>query len=94
VVTDKATRVFNFHSNTLHNLAELMGAAGLRKTSEITADLIMVRQKGGPATPLSTELTRIATGCLLNGDTSTLPEPYRSLWGRSSADRFGGSALN
>jgi glutamate synthase domain-containing protein 2 len=49
VVTDKATRVFNFHSNTLHNLSELMGAAGLRQTSEITADLIMVRQKGGPA---------------------------------------------
>ena len=94
VVTDKATRVFNFHSNTMHNLAELMGAAGLRQTSEITADLIMVRQKGGPATPLSTELTRIAPGSLLNGDTSALPEPYRSLWARSSAGRFGGSALN
>ena len=38
VVTDKAQRVFNFHANTLKNLAELMGAAGLSRADQITAD--------------------------------------------------------
>jgi glutamate synthase domain-containing protein 2 len=35
VPDDKATRVCNFHHNTLHALAELIGAAGLRHPGEI-----------------------------------------------------------
>jgi hypothetical protein len=35
VPQDKATRVYNFHRNTLHALAELIGAAGLRHPGEI-----------------------------------------------------------
>ena len=35
VPEDKATRVRNFHRNTLHALAELMGAAGMHHPSEI-----------------------------------------------------------
>jgi len=35
VPEDKATRVYNFHRNTLHALAELIGAAGLRHPGEI-----------------------------------------------------------
>jgi hypothetical protein len=35
VPQDKATRVYNLHRNTLHALAELTGAAGLRHPGEI-----------------------------------------------------------
>jgi hypothetical protein len=35
VPQDKATRVYNRHRNTLHALAELIGAAGLRHPGEI-----------------------------------------------------------
>jgi glutamate synthase domain-containing protein 2 len=35
VPEDKATRVYNLHRNTLHALAELIGAAGLRHPGEI-----------------------------------------------------------
>jgi hypothetical protein len=35
VPQDKATRVYNLHRNTLHALAELIGAAGLRHPGEI-----------------------------------------------------------
>jgi glutamate synthase domain-containing protein 2 len=56
VVTDKSERVYAYHRNTLHNLAELLGAAGLTHPSQVTADHIMVRDKDGRAVPLSQTL--------------------------------------
>jgi glutamate synthase domain-containing protein 2 len=56
VVTDKSERVYAFHKNTLHNLAELLGAAGLTHPSQMTADHIMVRSPSGRAVPLSQTL--------------------------------------
>ena len=35
VVTDKAQRVYNFHRNTLHALADLVGAAGLKHPGDM-----------------------------------------------------------
>ena len=91
VVTDKAQRVFNFHANTLKNLAELMGAAGLSRADQITADLLMVRDENGRAQPLSTSLVRLSKGSLLD-DTmrASLPEPYKSGWQAASTAHFGG----
>jgi glutamate synthase domain-containing protein 2 len=91
VVTDKAQRVFNFHANTLKNLAELMGAAGLSRADQITADLLMVRDKSGLAQPLSASLVRLSKGSLLDDAMrASLPEPYKSGWAAASAAHFGG----
>ncbi|HSG19377.1 MAG TPA: FMN-binding glutamate synthase family protein, partial [Burkholderiaceae bacterium] len=91
VVTDKAQRVFNFHANTLKNLAELMGAAGLSRADQITADLLMVRDENGRAQPLSASLVRLSKGSLLDeAMRASLPEPYRSGWAAASTAHFGG----
>src|SRR6266540_2456500 len=46
VPEDKATRVRNFHHNTLHALAELTGAAGLKHPGEIEPRHIVRRISG------------------------------------------------
>jgi glutamate synthase domain-containing protein 2 len=53
VVTDKSERVYHFHTNTMHALAELLGAAGLTHPSQITPGHVMQRTAQGPARPLS-----------------------------------------
>jgi glutamate synthase domain-containing protein 2 len=84
VVEDKASRVYNFHANTLKNLAEMMGAAGLSHTRQITSDLIMVRNEAGHAVPLRSTILNIPTGVLKSAgpgsDTAVLPEPFKSHW--------------
>ena len=93
VVEDKASRVYNFHANTLKNLAEMMGAAGLNHTRQITSDLIMVRDKAGHAVPLRSTILNIPAGVLksagASSDTAELPEPFKSHWPVASPDRFG-----
>ncbi len=42
-VADKAERVANFHRNTLHSFAEIVGAAGRRHPSELVADDLIRR---------------------------------------------------
>lgn len=94
VVTDKAERVRNFHELTIDALAELVGAAGLTHPSEISADHIMVRDVAGQAVTLSSTLTTVAQGALL--DEALLgvqPEPYRSQWPAASAQHFERRAL-
>ena len=93
VVEDKASRVYNFHANTLKNLAEMMGAAGLSHTRQITSDLIMVRDEAGHAVPLRSTIINIPAGALkpaaLTSDTAGLPEPFKSHWPVASPERFG-----
>jgi glutamate synthase domain-containing protein 2 len=85
VVSDKATRVMNFHELTVEALAELVGAAGLEHPGDITADHIMVREADGHPVPLATTLPTVAEGALLDvGKLSELPEPFRTYW--TSAD--------
>jgi glutamate synthase domain-containing protein 2 len=93
VVTDKAARVANFHGNTLKNLAEMMGAAGLTHPRQITSDLIMTRDKSGGAVPLRSTILNLPIGTL-HADanaagTQSLPEPFKTHWPLASAERFG-----
>lgn len=93
VVTDKAARVANFHGNTLKNLAEMMGAAGLTHPRQITSDLIMTRDKSGGAVPLRSTILNLPIGTLHAdanaADTQSLPEPFKTHWPLASAERFG-----
>jgi len=41
VVTDKATRVYNFHHNTIEAVLELLGACGLKHTEEISIEMFV-----------------------------------------------------
>jgi glutamate synthase domain-containing protein 2 len=90
VVTDKAERVYHFHANTLHALAELLGAAGLSSPSQITPDHLMVRQANGQASPLSMLIDTVEPGALLQNQTSlqTLPSAFATYWPLATADAW------
>jgi len=94
VVTDKAERVFYFHANTLHALADLVGAAGLNRPSDITPHHLMVRHADGNAKSLAASVETLAAGALLSSEKTaiaaeTLPSPFAEFWPSSSAHHWG-----
>jgi glutamate synthase domain-containing protein 2 len=91
VVTDKAERVYYFHANTLHALADLVGAAGLQNPGEITPHHLMVRNADGQARTLASSIDTLATGQLLRAPSGpqTLPSPFAEFWHASQAAHWG-----
>ena len=94
VVTDKAERVFYFHANTLHALADLVGAAGLNRPGDITPHHLMVRHAHGNAKSLAASIETLAAGALLSSEKTThaaetLPSPFAEFWPSSSAHHWG-----
>jgi glutamate synthase domain-containing protein 2 len=86
VVPDKATRVANFHRNTMHALAELVQAAGLTHPEQLATHHIMRRMSSFDVQPLSELLETVAPGDLLNG-TGSLPI-FKRWWPAARADSF------
>jgi len=91
VVTDKAERVYFYHANTLHALADLVGAAGLKKPGDITAQHLMVRNAEGQARPLASSIDTLAPGQLLRGEAGhqPLPSPFAEFWHASQPGHWG-----
>ncbi len=93
VVTDKAERVKNFHMNTLANLADLLGSAGLNHPDQVTESHIMLRDSGGLAKPLASVIPHVDDGALLVAAhdhivLGSLPEPFKTYWPLSRAGTF------
>ena len=89
VVPDKATRVHNFHKQTLHALQELVQAAGLNHPQEITAHHIVRRTADQKVQSLAQLiLTQLPDGALLRADLSDLPQIYQQNWPLASSDNF------
>jgi glutamate synthase domain-containing protein 2 len=88
-VSNKTTRVFNFHQNTLKALQELLQAAGLQHPGDITAHHIMRRVGDHDVRPLSHMLARLRPGALLQDGTDGLPPVFAEYWPSASAERFG-----
>ncbi len=80
VVTDKAQRVHQFHGNTLTQLAELLGAAGLNQPNELQAAHILMRGEQGGIVSLDQHVSTLAEGALLNPARAGWPEPFQSQW--------------
>ena len=82
VVSDKADRVYYFHANTLHALADLLGAAGLEKAGSLRPSHIMRRDAYGQAVALSALVDSLAPGCLLQPGPQAqgLPLPFATDW--------------
>lgn len=91
VVTDKAERVFYFHANTLHALADLVGAAGLAKPGDITPAHLMVRGPAGHAQTLAASLDTLSPGQLVQetADPKVWPSPFAEFWHTSHAHHWG-----
>ena len=85
-VPDKAERVRRFHASTLHALADMLAAAGLRHPGDI-APRHMVRRVGPAEVRLFSELhVFLAPGGLLDG--SLADGLYAKSWAMASADSF------
>nr|WP_244642885.1 FMN-binding glutamate synthase family protein [Camelimonas fluminis] len=86
VVTDKAQRVANFHRSTLHALAELLAAAGLRHPSEIAPHHIARRVNSTEIRLFSHLFPFLEEGELLGGGGA---HPfYADAWRIARADSF------
>jgi len=89
VVPDKATRVFQFHQQTLHALKEMVQAVGVMHPNEISAHHIVRRAADGKVQSLAQGvLNRLPEGALLAQDLSNLPVIYQHHWPLAHAERF------
>jgi len=66
VIPDKAERVYHFHKNTMHALAEVVAAAGCAHPSELTPRSIMHRVTEDIARPADRAYRLVETGELLS----------------------------
>jgi glutamate synthase domain-containing protein 2 len=87
VVPDKATRVYNFHHETLKALRELVQAAGLQHPRDITADHIVRRVSDHEVQLLSKLLPGMAAGALLR-EVEHQDGVFRAYWSRCNGDSF------
>ncbi|MEX1166345.1 MAG: FMN-binding glutamate synthase family protein, partial [Hydrogenophaga sp.] len=87
VVPDKATRVYNFHRQTLHALRELVQAAGLNHPNGITPKHIVRRVSDHEVRLLDKLWPTMAPGALLNGS-DDLHNVFKLYWPQSSASSF------
>ncbi|ARP82456.1 FMN-binding glutamate synthase family protein [Bordetella genomosp. 8] len=86
VVPDKAQRVANFHANTLHALAELLGAAGLTHPKALRPHHIARRISPSEVRLLSAIFPELAPGELLEG--KFRHKVFETGWAMARADSF------
>jgi glutamate synthase domain-containing protein 2 len=91
VITDKAERVYYFHANTLHALADLLGAAGLNRPADISPQHLMVRNAQGQARTLASTIDTLSPGqlCQTPLAPAALPSPFAEFWHTSDAHHWG-----
>ena len=83
---DKATRVHNFHQNTLHALRDLLCAAGLTHPRELGPEHILRRVSPTEVRSIATLYRFLTPGELLH----KVPEHavFRQFWAESRSDTF------
>ena len=86
VVSDKATRVANFHKATIDNLGELLAAAGLDSLDQLEAKHINRRVQGATVKSYAQLYPVMETGCLL--DDNTAPQDWKDDLQSAQADRW------
>ena len=84
---DKATRVAQFHENTLIALRELIAAAGLKHPMEIGPEHVIRRVSSTEVRSLAALHRFLTPGELLAGNVEDIPA-FRLFWGDSRADSF------
>ncbi len=87
VVTDKAQRVANFHKETVANLVELLGAAGLDSVEQLEPKHINRRVLGTDVRSYAQLYPTFTTGSLL--DEKSIPSEWQDDWQAASADHWG-----
>lgn len=83
--TDKGERVYNFHKNTIKSVKELLGAAGLKATSELKPHHIQRRVSGSELKNLTEIYEYIPPGALLS---NKIPVSFKKDWEMANANSF------
>ena len=78
VVTDKAQRVANYHMETMQQLVELLGAAGLQSLADLEPEHINRRVQGTEIKTYADLYPTIEPGCLLNDN--SVPTHWSKIW--------------
>ena len=86
VVPDKAERVHSFHRNTLHALAEMLGAAGLEHPSQLKPKHLVRRISASEIRLFSQLHVFLKPGELLSGAIDS--EFYARMWRMARSDSF------
>jgi glutamate synthase domain-containing protein 2 len=86
VVSDKAERVANFHRQTVANLVELTGAAGLSSIDQLRPKHINRRVQGTDVQTYAQLYTILDEACLLK--TSTIPDDWRDDWNSANSQHW------
>jgi glutamate synthase domain-containing protein 2 len=87
VVPDKAERVWRYHQSTLKALKELLEAAGLHHTDEVSAHHIVRRINDTEVRLLSNLVMRVKEGSLLT-DLESQHQVFKLYWPLASAHSF------
>ena len=82
----KAVRVANYHAAMMKNLAELLGASGLEKLSDLRPWQIHRRISAVEVKTYAEIYPVIAEGCLL--DDKTVPDSLKLSWAGAAADHW------
>jgi len=85
VVKDKAERVYHFHLNTMHALAEVIAAAGAKHPYELSPDRLMIKQASMKSVPASKYYDLLKEGDLLNQPNTTY---LGEAWERADPNKF------
>ena len=85
VPEDKATRVANFHHNTLHALAEMLGAMGLEGPMELRGERLMLRGSDERSLNIKDCFPNLEPGDLLSGKGHNF---YLEAWKQAQTDSF------
>jgi len=86
VVSDKATRVANFHKSTIVSLMEILGAAGLERLEQLEPKHINRRIEGTNIQTYAQLYPCIGPGSLLEDDTR--PASWREDWRAANPDQW------
>ena len=86
MVSDKAERVASFHRETIINLVELVGAAGLNGVHELRPKHINRRVQGTDVKSYAQLFPSISEGCLL--ENGKVPEDWQDDWSAASAQSW------
>ncbi|MCX7552782.1 FMN-binding glutamate synthase family protein [Marinicella sp. S1101] len=85
-VGDKAKRVARYHHQMMKNLAELLGAAGVKSLSELKPSHIMHRVQGAEVKSYEAMFPTLNQGALLAAETR--PESWSTDWQAARADHW------
>ncbi len=85
VVTDKRTRVKNFHEQTLNGVAEILGAMGIKDHQTLSPHFLKRRVSQFDVKSLAEIVPWVNEGSYLLGD---IPERWRKDFDESSAEKF------